>query len=86
MIDQPERCTGSLQQTITAESPSPCPVCGERVAVVTIDGLPCLVEHRRRQAEALPMAFDFWPEPDDGLVLVAGVLYDAETLEEAEKP
>ena len=26
------------------------------------------------------------PEPDDGLVLIAGVLYDAETLDEVECP
>jgi hypothetical protein len=62
MIDQPERCPGSLQQTITADSPSPCPACGELVVVLEIDGRPCLVEHRRRQAEALPMALDFWPD------------------------
>lgn len=59
MIDQPERCTGSLQQTMTADSPSPCPSCAEPVAVITIDGRPCLIEHRARQAEALPIAFDF---------------------------
>jgi hypothetical protein len=29
-------------------------------------------------------ADDLEPEPDDGLVLIAGILYDAETLEEAE--
>ncbi len=83
MIDQPERCPGSLQQTMTADSPSLCPVCSTLVEMVTIDGRPYLVEHRRRQTEALPMALDFWPEPDDGLVLIAGVLYDAETLDEA---
>jgi hypothetical protein len=60
MIDPP-RCTGSLQQTISAESPSPCPVCGERVAVVTIARLPCLVEHRRGKTEALPIALELWP-------------------------
>ena len=54
MID-PARCTGSLQQTMSDASPSACPVCAEPVAVVTIDGIPCLVEHRRREPEALPM-------------------------------
>lgn len=62
MIDQPERCTGSLQQTMTAYSPSPCPSCGELVLVIVIDGRPCLVEHRRRRPEALPIALDFWPD------------------------
>lgn len=52
------RCTGSLQETIDDHSPSPCPSCGELVAVVLIDGRPCLVEHRRRQPEALPMSLD----------------------------
>lgn len=60
MIDQPERCTGSLQQTMTTESPSTCPSCGALVAVLTIDGAPCLVEHARRQPEALSMALDLW--------------------------
>ena len=55
MID-PDRCTGSLQQTMTTDSPSPCPSCAELVAVITIDGIPCLVEHRRRRPEALSMA------------------------------
>jgi hypothetical protein len=60
MIDQPERCTGSLQQTMTADSPSTCPVCGALVAVIELDGRPCLVEHARRQSEALPLALDIW--------------------------
>ena len=57
MID-PDRCTGSLQ--LVAWSPharrAPCPSCAELVAAVIIDGIPCLVEHRRRRPEALPMA------------------------------
>lgn len=57
---EPNRCTGSLQQTMTPDSPSPCPSCGELVAVLTIDGLPCLVEHRARQTEALSMALDLF--------------------------
>ena len=60
MTDDYERCTGSLQQTMTAESPSTCPACGQLVAVILIDGRPCLVEHARRQAEALPLALDLW--------------------------
>lgn len=56
MINQPERCTGSLQQTMTTNIPSPCPVCGELVAVILLDGRPCLVEHARRHPEALPMS------------------------------
>ena len=32
----------------------------------------------------LSLWLDQEPEPDDGLVLIAGVLYDADTLEEAE--
>jgi hypothetical protein len=62
MIDQPERCTGSLQQTMDAASPSTCPACGALVAVIEIDGRPCLVEHARRRPEALPIALDLYPE------------------------
>ncbi len=57
MID-PDRCPSSLQETMTTESPSTCPGCAERVAVITIDGRPCLVEHRRRTPEALPMSLN----------------------------
>jgi hypothetical protein len=61
MID-PARCDGSLQQTLTDDSPSPCPVCLEPVAVLLIDGRPCLIEHRARHPEALPMPL--FPEDD----------------------
>ncbi len=58
MIDA-ARCPGSLQQTMTDDGrPAPCPVCAELVAVITIEGRPCLVEHRRRKPEALPMSMD----------------------------
>jgi hypothetical protein len=60
MTDDRERCTGSLQQTMTAESPSPCPVCSALVAVILIDGRPCLVEHAKSRPEALPLALDLW--------------------------
>lgn len=62
MIDQPERCTGSLQQTMTTDSPSPCPVCGELVAVILIGGRPCLVEHARRRPEALSMSLGLFAQ------------------------
>jgi len=57
-MTDPNRCTGSLQ--LVAEwSPwarrAPCPSCGELVEQVPIDGIMALVEHRVRQAEALPM-------------------------------
>ncbi len=58
MIDA-ARCPGSLQQTLSDDGkPARCPVCAELVAVITIDGRPCLVEHRRRKPEALPMSMD----------------------------
>lgn len=56
MTGPAERCDGSLQQTLADDGPSPCPVCGELVAVIVIDGRPCLVEHARRNPEALPIA------------------------------
>lgn len=62
MTDQPERCTGSLQQTMTPDSPSPCPVCGELVTVLLIGGRPCLVEHARRRPEALPMSLGLFAQ------------------------
>jgi hypothetical protein len=59
MIDQPERCPGSLQ-LVGAWSPyarrAPCPACAELVETVAIDGRPCLVEHAPRRPEALPLA------------------------------
>lgn len=60
MIDNADRCAGSLQQTMTADGPSPCPACGQLVAVIQIDDLPALVEHSRQRPEALPLALDLW--------------------------
>ena len=59
MID-PDRCTGSLQLVAgwSDAQRAPCPSCAELVEVLPVDGLPSLVEHRRRQPEALPMAMD----------------------------
>ena len=60
-MTDPDRCTGSLQ-LVGGWNPYLrllyCPSCGELVEVLPVDGTPCLVEHRRRQPEALPMTMD----------------------------
>ncbi len=51
-----DRCPGSLQTVMVDDGkPTRCPVCNKPTTTVPLDGRPVLVEHRRRDDEALPM-------------------------------